>query len=690
MKYKILIGAFLFAGHGVMGQEQETGSSMTQQLESITELNNAEPEDDAFLQQMIYYKTHPLSINTADAEELTALNVLSALQIQQFLAYRKLLGKIIDLYELQAIPSWSIDVIKKLLPFIELRDDTRLYEKLKARWTGGDKIFLLRYARVLEKSKGYDKSGNNYYLGSRDKLFTRYSYNYKNLLQWGLLAEKDAGEQFFKGSQRQGFDFYSFHFFARKLGIIRSLAIGDFTVNFAQGLIQWQSLAFKKSAAVLAVKRQSPALRPYNSAGEYNFQRGAGITLQRSNWQATLFVSYRKISANTTVDSVTGNGAASSFLTGGYHRTASEIADRNSVRQFAAGANIQYTRNNWHAGISSVHYHFSQPIRKADQPYNLFAPQGASFTNTSVDYSYTIRNIHLFGEIAADNALRSAVLAGAVVSLHTNVDASLVYRNINRGYQDVNANAFTENASPVNENGLYAAISVRPANVFRVDAYADVFKFPWLTYRTAAPSAGRDFFIQCNYIPNKLVSIYLRYKNETKEINLPGDSLATHFINPVSKKNLRLQTDIVVNRQLSVANRVETIWYNNNGPNAGQGFLTYLEAECKPSAIHGSARIRLQYFETDGYNERVYAYESDLPYGFSIPFFYDKGLRYYISINWQPAKFFIQRKRSKLAINIGLKWAQTIYYSKDVIGSGNDEINGNRQSEIKLQLILKH
>lgn len=50
----------------------------------------------------------------------------------------------------------------------------------------------------------------------------------------------------FKGRQKAGFDFYSVHLFARRLGIIQSLAIGDFTVNLGQGLIQWQSLAFKK------------------------------------------------------------------------------------------------------------------------------------------------------------------------------------------------------------------------------------------------------------------------------------------------------------------------------------------------------------------------------------------------------------------------------------------------------------
>jgi len=96
------------------------------------------------------------------------------------------------------------------------------------------------------------------YPGSPQKVFIRYKYQYKNLLQYGVVGEKDAGEQFFKGSQKQGFDFYSVHFFVKNIGVIKSLALGDYTVSLGQGLTQWQSLAFKKSADVLSVKRQSP------------------------------------------------------------------------------------------------------------------------------------------------------------------------------------------------------------------------------------------------------------------------------------------------------------------------------------------------------------------------------------------------------------------------------------------------
>ncbi|MEI2750598.1 MAG: hypothetical protein V9E88_17805 [Ferruginibacter sp.] len=119
----------------------------------------------------------------------------------------------------------------------------------------------------------------NFYPGSPQRVLVRYKYTYKNLLQYGIVGEKDAGEEFFKGSQKAGFDFYSAHLFARNMGIVKALALGDFTVNLGQGLVQWQSLAFKKGPDVLATKRQAAVLRPYNSFGEINFHRGVGITI---------------------------------------------------------------------------------------------------------------------------------------------------------------------------------------------------------------------------------------------------------------------------------------------------------------------------------------------------------------------------------------------------------------------------
>ncbi len=125
-------------------------------------------------------------------------------------------------------------------------------------------------------------------------------------------------------------------------------------------------LAFKKSSDVLNTKRQADVLRPYNSAGEIYFHRGAGITLQKKYLEATAFVSYRKVDANFVVDTLNNEDFVSSLQTSGYHRTGNEVADKNTQTQLTIGGNISVTKNKFHLGINGVHYSFKYPIKKSE------------------------------------------------------------------------------------------------------------------------------------------------------------------------------------------------------------------------------------------------------------------------------------------------------------------------------------
>jgi Helix-hairpin-helix motif len=660
--------------------QEPPASTAEQQLENLTDATESETEDDTYLQQMQEFIKHPVNLNTADAAELRELKILTDLQIQNFIVYRKLLGKLISVYELQAVPAWDILTIKKILPFISVNNTLPFTEELGKRFNTGDHSMLIRYSSVIEKAKGYNKSAaGSTYSGSRDKLFFRYRYNYKNLLQYGIAADKDAGEQFFKGKQQSGFDFYSFHLFARKVGYIESLAIGDFTVNLGQGLIQWQSLAFRKSVDVINIKRQAAVLSPYNSAGEYNFHRGAGITVKKGKMEATAFASYRKLSANFVADTINNEDFVSSFLTSGFHRTVSELDDRNRLRQIQFGGNIKYSASNWHLGINAIHYNFSLPIQKSREPYNLYAISGKTWSNYSIDYSYTYKNLYFFGEAAADKNFNTAIVNGLLISADSKVDISFFQRNISPKYQSINSNAFTENTFPVNEKGIYAGISIRPAAAWRVDAYADFFSFPWLKFLTDAPGSGNDFLTQLTYAPNKQVELYTRYRSESKQVNQTGNTTATNFLVVKPRQSWRTQFSYKINSVITLRNRIEVMWYDKKGINKSDGFLSYFDIQYKPVLKSFSGNMRLQYFETDDFNSRVYAYENDVLYYFAIPVFFDKGYRYYFNLNYDLGK----------RVSFWLKWSQSIFQDKTIIGSGSDEIKGNKKSELRLQAIFR-
>lgn len=656
-------------------------SETEQQLENLAEKQASEPEDDSYLQSLELFRKHKLNLNAVDENELNELGLISVMQAHHLILYRKLLGNFISIYELQAIPGWDVTTIKKVLPFVRIGNIVPLGTDLKQRLTGGEHSLLVRLQQVLEKSNGYTRSDSiaNRFLGSPQKLLMRYKYSYRNSLQFGITGEKDAGEQFFKANQKQGFDFYSLHFFARNLGFLKQLAIGDFTVNLGQGLIQWQSLAFKKSAEITAVKRQSAILRPYNSPGEYNFMRGAGITTGIKNFDFTAFVSIHPLDASLNRDTFQNNNDyVSAILNSGYHRTPTEISKKNVITETSFGGNLSYNKSNFHVGINAIDFRFSAPLIKDVTLYNQYAIQGREWYNYSIDYSYTFQNFHFFGEGAIDKNHSAAFAGGLLATLNAKVDVSLLYRNIEKSYHSLYGNAFTESNTPSNEKGLFTGLTLRPSPFIKIDLYADVFKFPWLRYRVDAPTSGTDYLLQVSYKPNKKIELYTRFRSENKAINLTGTNLAFRQVYNRPKDNLRAQLFYNINRQFALSERVELIWFDPlEKTRSEKGVLIFIEGQYKVTNKPITVNGRIQYFTTNGFDSRLYAFENDVLFSYSIPQYFGKGFRYYLNLHVDLTK--------KLAI--WFRWAQTIYPNQRAVGSGLDKITGSKKSEIKLQAL---
>jgi hypothetical protein len=75
----------------------------------------------------------------------------------------------------------------------------------------------------------------------------------------------------------------------------------------------------------------------------------------------------------------------------------------------------------------------------------------------------------------------------------------------------------------------------------------------------------------------------------------------------------------------------------------------------------------------------MYEYEDDLPRSSSDPALYGRGLRWYL----------IFRYTIFFKVDIGAKYSQTIKDGVTSIGSGLDEIKGNTQSLLSMQLDVR-
>ncbi|MEO5968102.1 MAG: hypothetical protein ABIP68_08380 [Ferruginibacter sp.] len=671
MKTTILFVA-IFLSFSAFSQESPN-TEIEQQLENISETQGEEVDNELLL-NLNYLQKHPININSGEINNLKDLPFADNLKIENLIDYKRLFGVFISIYELQAIPGWDLDFINKILPFITIGNPI-LEPSLMKRFRGGETTFLFRVSRILQKSEGYIKTSNTKYLGSPEKIFLRYRYQFKNILQYGFIAEKDAGEELFKGQSKTGFDFYSFHLVARNIGKIKTVVIGDYSINLGQGLIYWQSFSLGKGSEILAIKRQGAILKPYSSAGEVNFLRGAGLTIAQNKWSTTLFASFKKNDANINGDSLFTY--VTSMQTSGYHRTASEIADRKSQNTFTIGGNLTYNSQRFIIGLNAVNEKYKYSIIKPEVAYNNFNFTGKNQTGVSTDFSFTINNFHFFGEVAK-SVNGHAFVGGLLASLSSQISLSLLYRSLGRSFNSINGDAFSESSNPNNERGFFTGINVKLPRRWTINAYIDVFKFPYLKYRINRGSSGFSSFIQATYKPNKSFEGYIYYKIKQKEIN--GD-IEDEIIYPVvnqTNKNIRLHFWYKINSSFSFASRAEISGYQKYSLLPEDGFMLFADIIYKPFGKKWSFNSRLQYFETGSYNTRIYSYEKDVLSASTIPALFDRGLRAVLNA----------KCNFNNSLAFWFKISHNIYDEKEFIGSGMDKISGNKKTEIKLQAII--
>ncbi len=636
---------------------------------------------DTQFENLTAYANNPLNLNRATADDLTTFNLLNPMQIQSLLAYRYELGSFISIYELQAIPNFDLNIIQRILPYVTIGNELMDKTNFSTRLTKGDNTIFTRFRRVLEAQEGYQTDTDNAYLGNKNQYYFRYRYNYDTRLSYGFTLEKDAGEEFFSGSNLQGFDYMSAHFYARDLSKnIKAVALGDYKVSLGQGLTVWSGFGFGKSAAVINTKRQSILLQPYTSVNENLFLRGAAATLHFGTISLTTFASYRALDANIsqldTSNFEEDIEAISAFQISGFHRNNNEIQDEKAIHQLLVGGSMKYQLPRGTIALNAVRAQYDAVIEADNALYNLYRFSGKILTNFSTDYQYTYQNIHFFGETAISDNLALATLNSVLVTTGKNIDFTILHRYFAPDFQTVAGNAFAESGSMNNENGLFLGVQIYLNRQFKMSAYFDNWQHQWLKFGIEAPSIGSEYLVQLNYLPNRNTEMYVRYRNETKEQNTTEESQIDYLV-PNQKTQIRFHLNSRLNDAFEIKSRVEISRYHNGIDAPEIGFLLYQDLAYNADKFRFSTRFAI--FDTDTYNARIYAYENDLLYNFSVPAYYYKGSRFYFNCRYRFSKFFLLEAR----------FTRTTFYNQNTIGSGLELIDDNKRSEIKVQARLR-
>ncbi|MEI6140308.1 MAG: helix-hairpin-helix domain-containing protein [Mariniphaga sp.] len=656
--------------------EEQNEVEIEKVIESMAESDESDIANSVILDDLTRNAEHQLNINLATSEDLEQLNILDFNQIQNLLAYRKRNGYLISPYEFAAIEGFTPDLIQKITPFIlfEVPQDSvslsrkKVYQKV-----------MLRVKSSFPQAQGYQATSETKgaaYPGLPVSLYGRYQIEIPGKFEFGLITDHDAGEELFKGSNRYGLDYYSAFISYKSSSFIRQVTVGDFLLRFGQGVSFWTGSGMGKSGDGIGIMKSGQGARPYTSTDENRFFRGISTTLGSGPFRLTLFYSDKNRDANITTDAQTGVSYFTSLQTSGYHRTASEVEDEKRVNEQLTGGYTELRFRKFKVGALFVEQKFNYLMEAGTSPYKAKSFLGNENYNIGIDYQLALRRIQLFGEGGISQSGKPGVVQGLVWHAHPQVCWAFYFRHFDAGFHTFYGSSLSESSGNRNETGLYTGLLLYPIPKVKITGFVDLYYFPWLTYSTMSPGSGSDYLVQIDLALSRKFSGYFKAKYETKPQKVSVSTGVASDADEMTTK-LRLHTQWNVNEKVTLRSRIEYAGYSFNGINEN-GFLAFQDFLLKPSRKI-TIWLRYAWFKTDGYNSRIYTYENDLLYSFSIPEFHGSGHRIYLNLKWRPTS----------RITAYLKGGLTLHNGATSWGSANDLTLGNSRSEVKALLYFK-
>ncbi len=656
---------------------QQLPAGITETIEQMTELAGDDVDMTALYEDLSALYIKPINLNEAEIQELEKLPFLNEFQIRSLADYRMENGPLLSVYELSYIYGFDAGFARLISPFVTTGESTYmpgLPKSLKMKKNS----LLLRVQTLAETPQGYQQKNDTtdaFYKGNKLKYYARYKYESQNITA-GFLAEKDAGEPFFIAPRKDGFDFYSG--FVKYQASDWNLIAGDFSVCYGQGLVLWTRYATGKGIDALDVRKRNQGIHPFSSAEENIFFRGAAGEIKKGRIITTLFVSSKPIDASLIKDS-TAKSYISSFQVSGLHASESQINSRKNVNHQASGASIHYAGLHYKTGLNFYTFRYNFDVATSTKPYQKFNFNGNHGSHLSTDITFYYKSITGFGEAAITDRKGYALVGGLINQINDIISVSVVLRNYSRNHTALWSQPFGENSTSQNEKGIYAGIRTAPFRNVVISGYYDQFRFPWLKSSLNQPSQGYEAATQAWWSWRKNVELYSRLSwKQLPEVNEITETFTDKILSNSHLLKFRTELRQTFADHLSLKTRFDYVKYLSD-THSDEGFYIFQDAGYTFSEIPVTISVRYGLFDTGSYDTRIYAYEQDVLYGFSVPAVSGEGSRSYLLIQYDAGR----------NLSFWFRVARFNYADRKIIGSGNDQIAGNTKTEIKCQVLYK-
>ncbi|MCU7513458.1 MAG: helix-hairpin-helix domain-containing protein [Ignavibacteria bacterium] len=620
--------------------------------ENMTEVNESEISDD--LENL---SLHPVDINSATLEDFLRVPFLNYQDAKAILEYRKTSGKFFSTNELRQVKALSSILICNILPYVT----AKTYEMIPAS------AFTLRAEpdvspipevdlrlRMLSNSLYNKDVTAGTYSGTPFKLYNRLKVNSKDRYQLAFILEKDAGETPLS-------DFSSFHLLLNFLKPFEGVLIGDYTLEFGQGLALWSPYGYLRDGdAVSSLQRQNKGIKPYLSTDENSFLRGGALSFSLKGLRLSAFYSNNARDANLD----TASGKVTSFYTSGYHRNLRESMKKDKVKEVLFGAYADYQLNEiLKAGILYYHSEFSRSFLESS-PSGL---SGSRFDIFSLSYKLFLEKVMISGE-AANAGRKTAFNSSMELIITKEINALISFRHYPRGFPSLHSSLSGGSSGGFRqEAGIYCGMNFKtPLGTFGI--FYDQFKKEKQSY--SLPANGNKFGMSFSFSTAKNLKMNFRYRNGDEEIC----NLRDPFAGTVTRQSRTFRADLRMDFTSSLFIKLHgslNRYMDTKEDKKEKGFLLYEETAVSRSMFSLSARI--SYFRTESYYSRIFQVEYDTPGSLANSFLYGQGVRWFINL----------RGRIFQGVSVSMKYSET--YRSESLQMPEEENNSlSLQLDVKL------
>ena len=556
----------------------------------------------------------PIDLNNTSDEELTQLYFLSPQQIDAILAYAYR-HPFESLYELRLIPELADYEIRDLLPFVYINRAALNSETINTDALYAKEIFAKAHHELLTR---IDARNIEAYEGT-DPIYTqfRYRFDFRRRVTFGVQLRRPAGgfaRDLQYGAYLQLNDITPH---------LHTLVAGNFQASFGQGLVLAPVFHSGKSMYVTSVGQQREGLRYYSSVDGQGLH-GAGATL-RWEWNKTTRLDVSALYSMRRAN--------------------------DSTWHHLLGANLTLRHKKLQVELTAIENLWSDSIHPyTNAKYNRHYFRGRNQAVIGASFRYNHGWFDMFGEVATAQNYQITNDQSPITKSHwgfgtiigsrfypTNgISLLALYRYYSPYFDNALGYAFSETSRLGDENGGYLGFDITRLRNWRFIGYGDIFYFSGYKYGLgdATRTLGYDAMAEIQYSWSKHPSfqggdggrLSLRLRARQK-----GDatySTRAQFDWAQGSWSLRTTAEAnIIPSKLSTLNSQLTY-----------GYTIFQDISYSLPLREGRGlglRLRLQGFDAREWANRIYTYEHDVLYAYSIPAVYGLGGRAYLCLRWQ-------------------------------------------------------